>query len=178
MANQTTQKVWELDTTGILTTSPVTIEKIVFYPALVTDTAAFHFWSEGEDPEYTKTNSTVTATASTRTFASTGNFATATVDPGDILKITASDSKNVGTYLIATNADNNTITVASAQTVTDDTTKVYGWKTWRPFEFVTLVGSTLTGDLTPIESYFDCYRINNLALTTLSANCRVLVYLS
>ena len=178
MANQTTQRIWSVDTVGIISTGPVVIDKIIYYVADHADVAKFTYWEESATAQTTKSAATVSATASTRTLDSTGNFATADVDVGDIVKILASNSKNVGTYMVATNADNNTITVGAAQTILDHTSKVYAWKTIRPNEFITLHGSKLTDDDTPVEVCFDGFRVPNLCLESISASGRILIYLS
>lgn len=178
MANQTSQRIWSVDTVGIISTGPVVIDKIIYYVAEHGDVAKFTYWDESSTAQTTKSAATVSATASTRTLVSTGNFATADVDVGDIVKILASNSNNVGTYMVATNADNNTITVGAAQTILDDTSKTYAWKTWRPSEFLTLSGSKLDGDDTPVVFDFCGFRVPNLCLESISANGRILIYLS
>ena len=178
MANSQSQKTWVLDTAGIISLTPVVIEKIIWYPNATGNSVKFSCWSESDTAAATKTNQTVTATASTRTFSSTANFAADASDVGKVIKIIGSSSKNAGTYLIASNADANTITADAAQTVEDDTTKVYSWKTWTPWEFVTLRGSGVTDDKSAVEMDFDGYWVPNLIMDDLAASGKVLILLS
>lgn len=178
MANQTSKIVWSVDTAGIVSTAPVTISKIIYYVNEHGDVAKLTYWDESSTPQDEQSAKTVTATAETRTFESTGNFDTDDVDVGDIIKIVASNSNNAGTYMVATNANDNTITVAAAQTVVADTSKTYAWKTWRPSEFLTLHGTKLTGDDQPIQVDFgNGFRVPNLCLESMTASGRMLIYL-
>ena len=134
MANVTTKgRTYSLDSMGIISKSPIWIRTAVLYPNAAADVVTFYSWNENETPISTKDIQTVTTTLTT-TITSTGNFPTATIDPGDIIKIhyTSTDN-NVDTFSVLANADDNTITVDTAQVLTNEASKIYSWKVWRPF---------------------------------------------
>ena len=124
---------WVLDTEGIISKTPICLRRAIIYPNAAADAATFKTWNENGTPELTKWLVTGTIT-STDTVTSTGNFPTASVDPGDIIKISAGSgaAANVDTFLIDTNADNNTIVVHNDPLMTNEATKVYSYKIWTP----------------------------------------------
>lgn len=138
MANVLNQRTIILDTEGIISTTPIWVRKVIIHPNSAGDSATFQFWHESDTATSSKPHKSISVTASTNTFSSTGNFPTATINPSQIFKVTYSSSgNNAYTYQIATNADDNTITTDATNsihgTVVDDATKVYSWKVWTPY---------------------------------------------
>jgi len=133
MANYTGPgRTWKLDTAGIITEKPVLIQKAIIYPNSAGDSALFVSWDNGSTPTQTKTNETMTS-VNGQEFESTGNWPTTTINPGQIVKFTGtSTGNNERTFLIATNADNNNITVDAAQDPTEEDGKIYNWKVYEP----------------------------------------------
>ena len=125
----------------------------------------------------------MTVTASTRTFASTGNFATATISPNEIFKVNESaTNENLFTMQIATNADNNTITTDPVTTyhgtITDDTSQLYSYDIWTPYTVFTLLSPGTEKVVVGID--FGCrgYWFSNLAMHTLSSSATLEILLA
>jgi len=116
---------WVLNTEGIISKSVICVRKVIIIPNAAGDKADFMTWDENGTPELTKWSSTGTIT-DTDTLVSTGMFPTANVDPGDVIKISGGDgsTNNHETFLIDTNADNNTIVVHNDPLITTDAAKL------------------------------------------------------
>ena len=191
MSNVISGNPFYIDTEGIISTVPLRIKSIVMKPNATGDAATFTYWVESDSAitNGTKTAATTTVTAATGTFASTGNFPTANVNPNQILKVThTSSANNIGYWQIATNADNNTITVdipaavygLQIPTLTNDTSKAYHWVIRDPREFAIIRGSGLAGDTSILQMDFGNTGVwvPNLAMHTLSTSAVLYVYLA
>lgn len=136
MANTLNRLTYTINVEGIISLHPVWVRKVVIFPSSTADKAVFVFWNEGDSPVSTKNGETVTVTASSKTFASSGNFEQTDINPDtQIIKINYSATdENLYTMQIATNANNNTITVDALNsyhgTITDDSSEIYSWKVW------------------------------------------------
>ena len=189
MANDTTGNPLYLDTEGIVSVRPLVIKKIIWKPNATGEATTFTYWATSEDPitNGTKNAVTTTVTASTGTFASTGNFPTANVNPNQVLVVSKTSSgDNIGIWQIATNADNDTITVdkpatifGQSVTLADDTTESYSWKIFDVHTFLTVQGSGITGDtgLVQIDFLNGGITLPNLAMHTLSASGVAYIFL-
>ena len=175
---------------GVISAAPLVIQAIVLKPSGDGDAASFVFWNESDSPVTTygtMNNKTVTATASTKTFASTGNFETDSINAYQIIKIHATSSgDNIGTYQIATNADDNTITVTNpasifgqAVTLADDTSEIYSYRVWDTHPLITLKTSGITSDKGEVQKDWGPkgFRVPNLAMNTLSSGAVAYIYL-
>jgi len=175
MANTFNGNLWILDTVDVISTSPVTIKKIVLVPNAASDVATFSCWSEQSTPELAVYTATVTASGA-NTLASTGNFTTANVDPLDVLTITKSSTgNNLGSFIILTNADNNTVTVTAGD-LTNETSKIYDYTVHTPYTqaYIKAPGT----EVMSTELDFGHGReFKNLVLSTLSTSAKVYVYL-
>jgi len=129
-------RTWVLNTLGIVSKVPLRLTKVVLVGKNAGDEAIFYEWFESDTPTSAVVSATM-ATVTGQTMTSTGNFTTATVNPGQIIKITKTAStNNEDTFLIATNADANTITVQAAQDPTEETDKVYNWNIYEAREAI------------------------------------------
>lgn len=177
MANDKTTRTWILDTAGIITDRPVLITKAIIYPAQAAGiTAVFRSWEPSSTPELAKLDVSCTVTG-TNQIASTGNFPTASVDPGDVLVITRSkeSGNNLGAYLIATNADNNTVTLDAANALTNEV-KIYDFNVFTPVTQFTLLapGTEVQAFEMDFSSPVGFGRVfPNLAMDDLTASCVV-----
>lgn len=175
MANVLNQRTITIDTEGIISLVPICIRKATIICNAAADAAIFTFWSVDATAASTKTAETVTVTASTNTFASTGNFATATINPSQIMKISnTATNENLYTFQIATNADNNTITTDATNsyhgTVTDDTSQLYSWKVWTPYTAFTIKSPGTENVSWEVDFGDKGYWFPNLAMHTLSTS--------
>lgn len=162
-------RTWKLDTTGIITTVPVRIRRITYKPGSSGDQVIFYEWFVSDTPTLAVTNASLTANAQTMT--STGNFTSATVNPGQVIVITKTETgNNEDTFLITTNADNNTIVVASAQDPTEESTKVYNYDIYEAREAIRYM--SVGSDQVEVVAEFNERAgrfFQNLALVTLSS---------
>ena len=129
MANVLTRNIWTCDSLGILSTGPVLVKAIMYYPAAVDGEFTMKWWDETQPPtlhaeKITYTNTLVSAdhvvTATTSAFPSTwldGNVV-------KCLKTTGSDSSKYG--LIKT-AGNNTAFTVHLIPFTVEASKVGDW---------------------------------------------------
>jgi hypothetical protein len=132
---------------------------------------------------------TLTVTASTGTFVCNTFFERDNISADQIMKVTATSSgKNLGYWQIATNADDDTITVdlplatyGQNTTLADDAAGVYSWKVWDNYNFLTIKGSGMTStaaDLSLVQVDFNGgFWVPNLAMNTLSSNAVLWIYL-
>lgn len=130
-------RTWVLDTLGIISTVPIRLRKVVLIAKNNRDVAIFYDWFTSDTPTLAETNASLTVTGQTMT--STGNFTSATVNPGQIIVITQTETRNnEDTFLINTNANDNTITVHAAQDPTEESTKVYNYNVFEAREAIRL----------------------------------------
>lgn len=191
MANIIDGNPWIISVEGVISTIPVRIQKIILKQAATGDAATLNYWLESDTAADSGVGEDLTVTASTGTFAANNAFTTALVDPFNIIKFSNSESgKNLGYYQIATNADNNTITVGldtnvyggNVATLGNDTTNGYTWKVWDPRLFMIIKGSGMTStaaDLSLVQVDFGDrgFWVPNLAMNTLSSSAVLYIYL-
>lgn len=132
MANDLTVNPWIVNTCGVLSTTPVRLQKATLVLNAEADTAVFVTWDPGATKKATMTNQAVTVT-STTTIASTGNFETGEVAVGDIIKITnSSTGNNLTTGVISARSDDNTVVLMDGNALTNEADKTYSWWTLTP----------------------------------------------
>jgi len=169
---------WVIDTEGIISKSMICIRKAVIIPNAAADIANFKTWDEGGTPVLTGDGITGTITA-TDTLTSTAGFETDDISPGDVIKITGGTGSalNWNTFLIDTNADDNTIVVHNDPLMTNEATKLYNYKAWTPTLAFKL--DTPGTEVVPFELDFgDKGRwFQNLALDDLTTSAVVHLYI-
>jgi hypothetical protein len=176
MTNVLNQKTITIDEEGIISTVPICLRKATIIVNAAADAATFAFWNESDTAVSSKVGQTTSVTASSRTFSSTGNFPTATINPSQIIKVSYSaTAENLYTMQIATNADNNTITVDPVTTyhgtITDDTNQAYSWKVWNSYTAFTIKAPSGTPKVNHEVDFGDKgYWFPNLAMHTLSTS--------
>ena len=185
MANTFNGKMWVLDTPAVITDKPVWIRKIRLVPNAAGNAVKFTCWGAQSTAVQSKAAETATVSGA-NTIVSNGNFATGTINPFQVITITntttgnnmgrVSERKATSSYLILSNADNNTITVP-ASSLTNETSKVYTWDIFNTYESEYIV-SPATGVVTEEQDYGDSMReFKNLVLESLTASAKVYVYL-
>ena len=166
---------WVLDTEGIISKSVICLRRAVFRVNNNGDQAHFYTWDENGTPVLTGDGITGTIT-NTDTLVSTAGFETDDISPGDVIKITGGTGSalNWNTFLIDTNADDNTIVVHNDPLMTNEATKLYNYEAWTPvlaFEF--MQGETvLEYDFGEKGRWFP-----NLAMDTLSGGSVVHLFI-
>ena len=185
MANTYNGNTLILDSVDVISQAPLWIQKIVLIPNAGGDAATFKTWGPNGTPELHVGGASCTVT-STNQIESTGNFATASVDPGDIIEIYKSSTGNNdgprnswikdGVYLINANADNNTITVQGTP-LTNEANKTYSYRIWTPTEAIYIL-TPGTEVMAEVMDFSPAIRVNNLVLSALSSSAKVYVYLA
>jgi len=174
MANDLTKNPWVCDSDGVLSIKPIFIKNVRLDPAAASDVATLTHW----DWESTKSTAVLaTVTVSTgATITSTGNFTTAKVAEGDVIKISStSTGNNLGTYLVKTRSSDNAIVIDDAG-LTNEATKLYNFEihtgvTFRPFQ-VGDAGALQPDDFNPAHPV----TVQNLALDGLSSSAVMYIY--
>jgi hypothetical protein len=129
MANSLGQKVWTLDTVGIISLTPVAIARIDFIPAADGNTVLINSHARYSVISGTRKDNVVGTVSGTNTLTSAGNF-TADIDDGDILEIIASNgsTNNIGQKLVTGDATTDAVTIAG---LTDESTKIYTYQAYK-----------------------------------------------
>ena len=188
MANVVNGNPLIIDGEGVISTVPLMIKSILLVPNDAGDSATFTYWLESDTVADSGVGEDLAVTASSGTFAATGAFTTALINPHQILRTLVSESgSNIGYYQIATNADNNTITVDEPEavyggkvaTLANDTANQYTWKVWDPRVFSVIRNSGISGDTSLAHLKFgdSGLFVPNLAMHTLSTLAVLYIYL-
>jgi len=180
MANDTTStpKLWVLDTAGLLLTSrPVCIQKIIYFPNAAADTFTMKQWDESTKLAAGTANSKSGSITSTDTLTSTSNLPS-TIEDGFIFEILGSTgtSDNWGKQLVKTAGDANAVVVWN-DPWTDEGPFYYAWQTFTTVEALTLRAGA--SDASPIHLDFGPSGkwFPNLTLETISTSSKIRVYI-
>jgi hypothetical protein len=174
MANVSNQQVFTWDGIGVYVPGPFRVRKAVLYPSAAGDACELKTCNL-QSIRSQKYSQTCTVTGSNQ-IASAGNFTAANVVVGDVIQIYESNSLNVGWYIVATRADDNTITVVGTP-LTNDAGKVYSWKVYVGFSagpILTQATNKLEGDRDFGPNGYDFP--GGLGLLSLSASAKLYIY--
>jgi hypothetical protein len=179
MANVINTNPITIDAEGVISVEPVIVKLVRFIPANTGDQATFTYWIEGT-PDH---ESTGTATWSTLTCTSTGNFPAGAPAVNDIVWIHHTSTGNNEFHFQTATAGNNNAFVADAVpahhgTVTDEENKTYFWKIWTPKTAFTFnPDGTVSKAVREIYWGPDGMRFPNLAMHTLSGGSTAEIFL-
>ena len=127
MSNVLTQNIWTLDSLGIISTKPVLVKGIMYYPNAVDGEFTLKWWDEASTTlrssvcTYTITTSTDdTVTATTSVFPNTW------LD-GNVVKCLTTSGSDTGAYGLIKTAGNNTAFVTHLSPFTAEESKVGDW---------------------------------------------------
>jgi len=168
MANDLTGSphLWILDSVGILSETPVWIERIVYIPAAAGNDLVFKQWEGGEVANGTKDAKTGTI-ATNNTLTSTGNLPSDIAD-GHIFEIWKSSgaAANKAKRVVETAGDNNAVVIQEDDWT--DETAIYSWRTFATVNAIVLKAGA--SDASPIHFYFTekGREFPNLTLETIS----------
>ncbi|HUW46165.1 MAG TPA: hypothetical protein VMW50_10280 [Dehalococcoidia bacterium] len=180
MANSKTQdsnRLWKIDTSGVISTTPVWIKKIILYPNAAGDSVLFKTWDENSSAKSTKYLQTTTTTANPY-IQSTGNFTTTLVAAGDVIKVDySSTTNNMYTYSVASRDSDNQITVDGYPAITAEASKTYSWRVWTPTEFAYLIADGTEKKAFELDWTASPKNVPNMFVDTLTASAVVYVYL-
>jgi hypothetical protein len=177
MANLTADRVWTLDSVGILTNSPVRCQKVIWYPTFVSQILLFNEYKDTSNDKVAagSKNYTVGAITSGTTFTSAGNLP-ATIQAGYIFKLIDSTNHTTGAAGTAANllipelvttAGTGDAIVCSGAGWTNETGCYYSWITLPSLVAITMKAGA--SDISPVHLDFGPYgrRFENLILQTI-----------
>jgi len=174
MANVSNQQIFTWDTIGVYVPGPFKARKFLLYPAAAGDACELKTCNL-QSIKSEKYSQTCTVTANNQ-IASTGNFTAASVAVGDVIQIYASNSLNVGWYIVATRADDNTITVVGTP-LQNDAGKVYSWRVYTGFSAGTILTQATTKKQEPLDFGDRGYDFpGGLGLLSLSATAKLYIW--
>ena len=180
MANVSNQQIFVWDGIGVYVPGPFKARKIVLYPAAAADACELKTCNlqQRKSEKYSQT-CTVT---STNNIASTGNFKTTDVAVGDVIEIYASNSLNLGWFIVGTRTDDDNIIVIGTP-LTNEAAKVYSWRIYTGFSAGRiLAGGYYTGaaagaEMGPLDfGPFGYDFPGGLGLLSLSASAKLYIY--
>jgi len=178
MANTLTNgSPWICATPGVITDKPVIVWKALLNPNAAADLATFVSWNPNATKKATMSGKTATVTSS-KTITSTGNFETAEVAAGDIIKIYTSvtSGNNMGTYIVDTRDSDDAVTIEIGDTLTDEASKVYSWWTITPYVTIPMVSAGTEKVSLFLDFGPDGLHLPNLALSALTTSAVVYLY--
>jgi len=187
MANSTYGKVWTVDTIGIITREPITIQTVVFFPNTAADTATLYYWDESDtisagcgsapdiDGDITG-NNTLTLDS--------GSKLPSTITDGSIFEITRSngDQDNIGKPMVIKTAGDNTAVVIhkipAADKWDNETNVRYAWKTYQNRLALRLISSAQKDQV--VIPFPSGLKLPNLTLETITSegNTKIEIYLA
>ena len=185
MANSIYGKVWIVDTIGIITRNPITIQTVVMFPNTAADTASLYYWD---------TSDTITAGCSgsgaidtdisdTGTItADSGALLPSTITDGSIFELITSDglAANLNRPMLVKTAGDNTAVsihkIPAADVWTNEANVHYTWKTYQNRLAFNLISSAQK-DTVVVTFGPDGMKFPNLALETISSEGNTKIYL-
>ena len=181
MANDLLGNVWVVDTVGIVTTKPITLAAIGFYPAAQSDACVLNWWDEGNavsGSDRALKNATITSTT-TFTDSDTGGVLTGARYPAmSILKIIDGNGSTANhTYhLIETAGDNNAIVTGA--TLTNEANKSYHIVCYPHHAAFLGKQPNDTNEEFLWYPFPVPFRFRNLVLDSISTSAKVVLYLA
>jgi hypothetical protein len=181
MSNALRGNVYILDTAAtVVTTKPIWIKKILFYPNADGDVALLKWW----DPEtkYAEGSGTYhsgdilgTITSTTTLTMASGTLLPNTVLDGDVFRIVNSETGLNNSTNVVTSAGNNTVVVCANAGWTNEASKWYHFESHATYVAVPLISQ----DVNIVQVDFDGLgqRFPNLTLETLSSSAKVYIYI-
>jgi len=169
---------WVIDTEGIISKSVICVRKVIIIPNAAGDKADFMTWDENGTPVLTGDGITGTIT-DTDTLTSTAGFETDDISPGDVIKITGGTGSalNWNTFLIDTNANDNTIVVHNDPLMTNEATKLYNYEAWTPVIAFTILSPGTEAVAHEIDFGEKGRWFPNLAMDNLTTSAVVHLYI-
>ncbi len=185
MANSTYGKVWIVDTIGIITRNPITIQTVVMFPNTAADVASLYYWDTsdtisggvgGSDSINTDISGNDTITVDS------GTKLPSTITDGSIFELVHSNglTANLNVPMLVQTAGNNTVVVVhkipDATKWTNEANVHYGWKTYQNRLAFHLISSAQK-DQVVINFGPNGFRFPNLALETITSAGNTKIYL-
>ena len=179
MANVLTRNIWHCDSLGILSTTPVWVKAIMFYPNDENDAFELKWWDEDST---TLNSGVITYTITTATddtiTASGGTPMPNTWLAGNVIKCLSTTGTDTGVTGLIKTAGTGTVVVTHLSPFTAET-KVGTFACYPSYSAFKGKGPTDTNE---ISQWFPfCgergFEFHNLALNSMSATCTLTLYL-
>ena len=187
MANDMTGTVWQIASDGIISSKPVRIGKILFYPNANTDVGTLQIWG----PE--TANATARATmrgqsiqcTGSDTVISAGNFEAAEAVAGDVIHFLDFDGRtsvnfNIYAQIETVNADDNIVVDAEDGVTTEGAGAIASWDVWQPSTFLDMYAPATE----KMQVQYDFagisgrgFRVPNLKIDGLTSSAVVYIYI-
>ena len=175
MANVLTKNIWHCDSLGILSSKPVLLKAMLFYPSTQADAFELKWWNE-DSPTTVVGGITYTITTSTDdTVTSTGSFASAWAD-GNVAKCLKTTGSDKGVYGLIKTAGNNNAIVIHLSPFTTEADKVGDWANYPSYTAFKGIQTKDADERSMFFSFGDGFWFDNLALDSMSASCTLTLY--
>ena len=179
MANVLTRNIWNLDSLGILSTTPVLVKAICFYPNAQADAFELKWWDEDST---TLNSGVITYTITTSTddtiTASGGTPLPSTWLDGNVIKCLSTTGSDTGVTGLIKTAGTNTVVVTHLSPFTAEASKVGTFACYPSYSAFKGKQPFDTNELSMFFSFGgDGFWFHNLALDSMSATCTLTLYL-
>jgi len=180
MSNVQTANIWTLDTLGIISTKPVWVKGIMYYPNAVDDAFTLKWWDEASTTLRSSVCTyTVTVSTDNTVTATTNVFPNTWLD-GNVVKCLTTTGSDTGEYGLIQTAGNNTAFVTWGAPFTTEASKVGDWACY-PSYTAFRGHAEKTADMEHSMWFPFCgergFQFPNLALDSLSTSGVVILYL-
>jgi hypothetical protein len=181
MANVLTANIWTCTELGILTTKPVWVKGIMFYPAAVSNAFVLKWWDEADTTLRSGICTyTIDLVSADHHVKATSNVFPSTWLDGNVVKCLETTGSDEGKYgLIKTAGDNDEFTVHLIP-LTAEATKVGDWACYPSYYAFMGLQPTVTNSHQCMWFPFGGergFRFPNLALDILSSSAYLQIYL-
>jgi len=181
MANVLTRNIWNLDSLGILSTTPVLVKAICFYPNAQADAFELKWWDEDST---TLNSGVITYTITTSTddtiTASGGTPLPSTWLDGNVIKCLSTTGSDTGVIGLIKTAGNNTVVVVHYSPFTTEAAKVGSFACYP--SYTAFKGKASKAADTETSMWFPFpgergFEFRNLALDDLDTSDVIILYL-
>ena len=172
MSNSLTGRLWTVDTIGLLSNSPVCIQRVVFRPAAASQILQLGSYSGSGNclAANSKDKSLGTITSTTTLTANTASDTPATMAVGDVFQIYASTgaAANLTKSMITTAGNPSTgVLVCAGAGWTNESSKYYSWVVYPGVKEIYLVGGASDASGVTLDFGPNGRWLPNLTLVTL-----------
>lgn len=179
MANVLTRNIWHCDTLGILTTTPVLVKAIMYYPNAVDGEVALKWWDEDSTTLRSGPCTYTITTATDNTVTATTNVFPDTWLVGNVVRCLTTSGSDTGKYGLIQTAGNDTAFVTWGAPFTTEASKVGDWACYPSYYAFRAKASRATDTETSMWFPFggDGFWFPNLAFDAKAASDVVVLYL-
>lgn len=179
MANVLTRNIWTCASLGIISTKPVWVKGIMYYPAAIDGEFTLKWWDE-DSPTLVASSITYTVTVSTdNTVTATTNAFPSTWIDGNVVKCIATTGSDKGKYGLIQTEGNNTRFVTWGAPFTTEASVVGDWHCYPTYTAFRGKASKATDTETSMWFPFggeQGFQFPNLALDDFDTSDVIIIY--